>query len=353
MLVTIVPSLQHLAIVKISVCVYTNPEVRKFENNLRGGFGFYDTLEREWISFIRERVSHCALQEASQKKVIDFMRPLSLELCVWHKHLNEMFAFLAHTITPVWNSTGTIDQLRTAKKLVHCQDLPFLERFSLACHFWMTDDILEIWKEKPLQEREKVIQNMRRNKFSLFMNEKVLKLRKEFLNKWIEWIEEGAVDHKQYYFYCFALFSMPYLPMQSHLLKKASPQAALDALRDRLRNSFRLNDLDCVCLLNLDVNYQEELFKTVPLGLLMALLHHPLQNNFLKMAQLLWDYLTEKEFDELLFSICLKLRQGWKDYDYRDLLKNFICRSPREFKTLDKKSAFFRSFESTLSEYLE
>ncbi|GFY60260.1 uncharacterized protein TNIN_500181 [Trichonephila inaurata madagascariensis] len=353
MLVTIVPSLQHLAIVKIAVCVYTSPEVRKFEKNMMGCFGFSEIHEREWISFIRERVSHCALQEKFQKKVIDFMKPLSLELCLWHTHLNKMFVFHAPTITPVWNSAGTIDQLRTARKLVHCQDLPFLERFSLACHFWMTDDVLEIWKETPLQEREKAIQNMRRNEFSLFMNEKVRKLRKEFLNKWIEWMDEGAVDHEQYYFYCFSLFSMPYLPMQSYLLKKASPQATLDALRDRLRSNPRLNDLEYACLLNLDVNYQEELRKTEPYGLLMAFLHHPLQNHFLKMAELVGDYLKEEEFDNLLFSIFLKLREGWKDYDYRDLLKNFFFRSPMEFRMLDKKSAFFRSFASILSEYLE
>ncbi|GFQ71708.1 uncharacterized protein TNCT_676861 [Trichonephila clavata] len=353
MLVTIVPSLQKLAIVKIAVCVYTNPEVREFENNSMGHFGFYATHERNWVSFIRERVSQCELREDFQKKVITYMKPLSLELSSWHRCLRDMFVFLAEDISPVWSSSGAIDQLRTAKKLVHCQDLPFLERFSLACLFWMSDDILKIWEKASSQEKEKAIRNVIRNEFSIFMNEADRKLRSEFLKKWITWIKKGAVDHEQYYFYGFALFSMPYIPMQSHLLTKSSPQLVLESLGIRLRSNGRLNNLEYICLVNLDVKYQNELYKTKPYGLLRAFLHWPLQSHFLEMADRLWSYLTEDDFDQLLCSILEKLRQGWEDANYGDLLKRFFFRSPKEFRILDKKSAFFRSHAPVLFDYFD
>ncbi|GFX55648.1 hypothetical protein TNCV_269361 [Trichonephila clavipes] len=169
----------------------------------------------------------------------------------------------------------------------------------------------------------------------------------EFLNKWIEWVKEGVTEEGLCYFYCYAISAVEHIPMQSSLLKKANQRLTLNLLEEKLIKNGRLNDMECICLFNLDVKEQGEFYKTNPFHLLMVFLQWPLQNLFLKMADRLWIHLKRVDFNALLYAIRHKINNDWRDFDYKDLLKNFCTRSPYHFRDCDHKSeterAGFRS----------
>ncbi|GFX55651.1 uncharacterized protein TNCV_269391 [Trichonephila clavipes] len=347
MSVKFIPSLKAFACVKIALAVYFSPEVREFEKKLNCP-AFCDSCVELWELFLRERVSRCPLSLLLQRNVITFIKILSSELSLWRKNHSEMLIFDPYSVNPVWNSFGIIDTLRTAVELVHCKGLHFEQRFTLACYYWLTKDMLQIWEKASSQEKEILIQNVDTSKISTTFATsnpdiyKSLKFRNEFLNKWIEWINKGVTEKGLCYFYCYAISAVEHIPMQSSLLKQANQRLTLHLLEEKLIKNGRLNDMECICLFNLDVIEQEELCKRNPFHLLMVFLQWPLQNLFLEMADRLWIHLKRADFNVLLHAIRHKINNDWRDFDYKDLLKKFCILSPYHFQDCDHKSEMER-----------
>ncbi|GFY68848.1 uncharacterized protein TNIN_432181 [Trichonephila inaurata madagascariensis] len=344
-----IPSLKHLASVKIALAVHTHPEVMEFEKKFNSPACCYPRGEL-WVQFFKKRVSRCPLSLELQENVITFIKSLISELSLWRKNHSEMLIFDPYSINPVWNSFGLIDTLRTAVELVNCKGLHFEQRFTLACYYWLTKEMLQIWKNASPQEKEILIQNVDTSKISpTFATSnpdryQSLKLRNEFLNKWIEWIKEGATEEGLCYFYCYAISSMKHIPMQSSLLKQANQRLTLDLLEKKLRRNGKMNDMECICFLNLDVKEQEELYKTDPYHILMVFLQWPLQNLFLEVADRLWIHLRRVEFNALLDEMQHKINSGWKDFDYVDLFKKFANTVRSSVSKVVLKEEFGKSF---------
>ncbi|GFX55649.1 hypothetical protein TNCV_269371 [Trichonephila clavipes] len=68
------------------------------------------------------------------------------ELSLWRKNHSEMLIFDPYSVNPVWNSFGIIDTLRTAVELIYCKGLHFEQRFTLACYYWLTKEMLDMGK---------------------------------------------------------------------------------------------------------------------------------------------------------------------------------------------------------------
>ncbi|GFQ98220.1 hypothetical protein TNCT_253341 [Trichonephila clavata] len=129
-------SLEHLALSKVAVEIYTSPEVREYERKLVQPF--YYTYNAFWEPFVWEKVSSWVPFEVIQDKIVGAIKPLSNELLMWKAdHCKILGPNAEEKISFCWKPEGTIDRLETAKSLIHDKDFTIGQRFILACYYWL------------------------------------------------------------------------------------------------------------------------------------------------------------------------------------------------------------------------
>ncbi|GFT46298.1 hypothetical protein NPIL_579721 [Nephila pilipes] len=190
MTANILPTLQHLAGVKVAVALYTNPELIAIEMKLNW-FSWNFIHEQ----YAREKVSYCALPEMLQEKVVSIMKTLSSERNKWLLYHGEFFGYDIYKINNLWNSLGVIDRFETAKRLVECEDLKLKDRFKFACYYGIRKKVKQLWKKLSLKERKEL-----ENESHVFQHYSELaacdSLEPErslmYIGEWIEWLKNGV-----------------------------------------------------------------------------------------------------------------------------------------------------------------
>ncbi|GFX55620.1 uncharacterized protein TNCV_269081 [Trichonephila clavipes] len=320
MLVNYVPSLLHIASVKVATAIYMGREIQEFEKNpqIRS---FFNTHGEKWEPFVSLKVSQCALPVELQEKIVALMRPLSFELNTWFLDHIQFFQNQRYDIYIVWNSYGMIDRLKTIERCIFTNCVPIDYRIHLACQYKIWTGIMELFEEAPWYDEvtkkkisHEVLSIYSSNLYpDLVRNMRCLIIERKFPNHPPEW---PVVRN---------------FPRIQRLVKRDREFGAWIFTEWLLGKDF-LTDDDRVCFFNLDVGEQEELLKEIPFHMLMLLLQWPLQTQFLEVVDRLWTCITKEEFFKLLLLIHSKIEKGWRDFDYIDLMKTFWSRSPRHFQ---------------------
>ncbi|GFR31023.1 uncharacterized protein TNCT_366801 [Trichonephila clavata] len=127
---------------------------------------------------------------------------------------------------------------------------------------------------------------------------------------------------------------------------KLTPTKKQEWLTSAVRfRSLQYDDL-CFCLSHIDENVKEKLFEACSRQILEYFLEWPMQPFFLRMAACLWKYLDEKEFQYLLDVIVYqRILVGWCGFNYIELLREFWNQSTAVCKEYVMMSSFYPSLK--------
>ncbi|GFS69455.1 uncharacterized protein NPIL_264621 [Nephila pilipes] len=325
MSVNFVLTLEHIALVKVTTILISNPDFQKHMCNYNG----FSPIE--FLEMIEEKISQCELPKLLQKRVINTAKPIRDELCTWKKiHEDILYCYWFKAIDLCWSPAGIINEVETAKRLLCCNKLNFNRKFRLACEYWLTNDVLKLWEEASVCEKKSLIEAIGSDS----LNEMVL-------YKWVQWLQERKESDVQFPYTEEILSERNKVPPPTDLFQKVSLQKAQRYLSCILK--WYPTSMKRICLSKIDINgHSESFIKEHCYNILWMFLEWPLQFQFLQMAVKLQPHITGDCFESLLFHLFeRKIRAGCKDFDYENLLRDFWAQSPNHLKDAAKKRGIF------------
>lgn len=323
-------SLQHLSLIQSAIVVCSDPLVKKLT----------DDFEIPLCLFSNDMLENCMSMKRSMKlpqnlemEVMKLLKPISLEIEKWKEdHSRVIDTGIDLTNYFVWKNAGIIDRQATAMALIQSDHLLDVKhRFALACFYCFSGPITTLWKEISPLGKTRIV------------------CRSEIVHLWKSWLESGSVDMNDSFFYWSLLDDNPFATC--FVLSKLSPEERdkyLESIHSKI-GPLSVNVL-AFCYTQLDENSRTRLFQKYPLKMLQWFLNWPLQGLFLEKAEIACEYLSELEFQAILFFIFSeRILTSWQDFNYVDLLQKFWNQSPSKFKSFVLNGAhgplFQRIFE--------
>ncbi|GIY96547.1 uncharacterized protein CEXT_556901 [Caerostris extrusa] len=328
--ITYVLTLEEMAIIKIAVALYNDPVLRPFIDKLRvndrvASFSCEYNF-REWNVIFEKAMTRIStfVPALLQKKVVNLLKTIHNEIERWWADHHVFFILLSNIDIHgnlCWKSEGTIDRIKTVKKLVQMEELGVSTRLLLACTYFLEKEISILWnKMSPL---DKLVIHRITGNISVEFWGKCLKRRntpwtnlaKKYLQPPEGWVlEPSRIRLSSFY----------------HALSSGAKRdfTACFVRPERIHN----DDLR-FCLFQMNEIEKKEMLETYPHIILDTLLQWPLQSLFMKIADLVWDHLPECEYLNLLHIILYrKILKEMNDFDYIQLLAEFWKHSPSHFK---------------------
>ncbi|CAL1297465.1 unnamed protein product [Larinioides sclopetarius] len=154
-----VPNLERIAMMKVALLLYNNPELRKvYYSRFVSPTDFVPTEYIDRIHLIDDRISRLFLPELLQERllVITFHVDLWLfKLFELHKNVSSMFGecqcFKGILERDSLSMThGILDGRKTLSKLACDQEIDLAFRFTLASGLYMDNIIIAIFEQMPL-----------------------------------------------------------------------------------------------------------------------------------------------------------------------------------------------------------
>ncbi|GBN41770.1 hypothetical protein AVEN_26681-1 [Araneus ventricosus] len=308
-----------MSLVKVAIAIYNVSKSFDLEKESELPLCLFPDKELE--AFFKDKVSKTHLPKQLQKKVIFLIRPISFEVEKWkmrHSKILDLNVDLQKFLS--WKSEGTIDRHRTAMKLIQNDILPISKSFVLACLYCLSEFAESLWiRMSELQRRQLV-----------YENELSPSLVKYYIAKLQGRNIELRVD------YCHTVIAFRYLLAQ--LTPEQRKISVLFVVRLNSQDTHVLR----YCLSQMEKNEQAKVFENYPLQVLSCFLEWPWQPFFIEVANQLWDYLPKYNFCSFLeFILNERIVPGWKDFDYEELLLQFWCQSPSNFKDYVKQDRNF------------
>ncbi|GBN01425.1 hypothetical protein AVEN_3176-1 [Araneus ventricosus] len=256
-----------------------------------------------------------------------------------------------------WTSTGTVDYRKTAEALVRSDVVDIVKRYKLACLYCLEDYIPEFWKELPEENK------------GTFYHEKATSLiaelplhfcwpyilkgeeykldfmpRSSFGRTWIRRLEDPSRTRFHQYAFQHSSFignktaAEYFFQKLTHEQRDASlVQTAVDVVRYRTRYfriAFQLtkgkfSDVLSYLLSQMTPEEQIQIFKELPCEILRCFMEWPCQNLFFDLADVIWTFLPESNYKDLLSEIYWIIEDS--GYYHPNLLQNLFLRSPIDF----------------------
>ncbi|GFT16018.1 uncharacterized protein NPIL_378551 [Nephila pilipes] len=351
-------SLQHLALVRVAITVYNSPEITDIKEKFKNALGSTDS--REWKPLMLEKLKNSVLPDILHEKLLSILQPISLEIESWKE---DMLDCVIHKPLDIcWKSIGMIDREETAKRFVRSNDSDVLQRFAMACSFWMFDDVQKIWNKATVYERIHIEMTLMQEKKHSTSNEteernpKRSKTNKvsEFWVMWFNWLHNGANPTTRY-------------PSQQQrdrnkslswsftVLSETSPQQTLPIckLHELMQQKYISKNYGHMYFSCRDDTLKTNYLQKAPLMILEYFLRWPLQFKFLEIAGLAWNHLKKSDFFSIMLYIYQqKISKCCSDFDYVSLLQEFWDQSPEHFKAYAKERGRFIWIKNYINEKL-
>ncbi|GFY78026.1 uncharacterized protein TNIN_92081 [Trichonephila inaurata madagascariensis] len=346
-----VPSLEHLALVKVAISIHNSSEFLESKEKFRLSCDSFDMFPVKRV--FREILLKLVIPDRLCEKLLGIIKPISNEIDTWKM---ELLSFGIHKQLDIClTSSGTIDRMETAKKFVRSEDQNVVERFALACHFWMTDDVLKMWNKASVDEKIHIEKELLHPKDSFCCCLRSPRLRTEvqfqrlesthYLKRWFGWLHDGGDPCTQRHFLKESLFLLSCANPTPNMLRAFPPQMLRVLIKHKYDTFYGRAYFSC-----LDYNQKLRFFQQEPLAVLRDYLKWPLQFKFLEMAGQAWNYMTVKDFYDLLYTISEEKMSPRSleidhesDFDYEGLLHEFWEQSPHHLKISAKEFYVSRS----------
>ncbi|GFT30484.1 uncharacterized protein NPIL_10231 [Nephila pilipes] len=334
-----VPSLEYMTLVKISVSIINNPQVREYAGNCSRLWDkdyrhccicYSDGRKR----IFRQIMSSLPIPEVLQEKIVHVTQLMHCEFQRWrHKNFEIFRVDFGQLNNICWNFLGAIDYMETAKILVRSEDFTFPQLFPIACNHWLADDVQRMWRAASTTDKETV----RRNVVTQYKYGRNFGL-EVGMKLWIKWLDDGAVRGRLFAYVGGLTYLSRVIPPPIEIFQNLLPVDA-KSLRKRILSVHFDTSIGRDFFSKMDATLRMELFKEKPYSALAMFLRWPLQTEFLELATHLYPFLNGYTFTELIHTIISEKCAPYQSYfDYKNLLNSFWSQSPDALKREAKMS---------------
>ncbi|GBM28331.1 hypothetical protein AVEN_229515-1 [Araneus ventricosus] len=335
----LVPSVQHMAGVMIALAMYYDKDIENvLEAEIKLPFR-HRYLERDRLELWKliemktvEKLSF--LPNLLNVRLSKCIRPIHEETCQWirdHKSLLKLSStkcYLTCKSILCWKANGTIDRIKTAKKLVQDTNIDVKTRFAIACTYFLEGEVLSLW----YGDNEVNVLSISRNGTNAAVRFWVKHLKKGYWRKHsLKAMINGYFKIPRIQRSGIPLRISSFFPYLSYETKKRY-FSRVDYITGVHQDDFRL------CMQIMDERERVELFCKYPAYSLCCFLEWPLQSLFMEMAHRLWSHMNKYQFHAVLDYIVMNyILKGLDDFDYVELLKEFWRLIPAFLKDEIKK----------------
>ncbi|KAF8797233.1 uncharacterized protein LOC129981794 [Argiope bruennichi] len=359
MALNFLPSLQHIAAVKVALAVYYDDIIHSFnefiladEFDQIGSFHISQSREervKQRRKEMRRQLSPL-LPKALVDQVVNILQPIVDELYFWVRDYicvikNIQKSHIANNLC--WKSEGTIDRIKTSRQLVRNESIDKRVRFVLACiHFW-EQDVLQLWRSMTSKERGKIS-----------------RIDSNFaVGFWMKWLKKNAVSPWTQYFpeYLNLASLEPIIIFDyKHKNSRIRLSSFFAELNRYYKNFFldgfwpkhaHIDDLFHCYYLTAETDRPVVFpLNTKAKHVLCVYIDWPLQSHLFEVLNKMWDQLTPNCFEHLLrYIVNQKLSHSMEDFDYLKLLKDLWNRIPDDVKEYIKGKTTYLFVEPLLS----
>ncbi|GFT16009.1 uncharacterized protein NPIL_378521 [Nephila pilipes] len=324
-------SLEHLALIKIAVDIYNDPEIRSFENE---SYSITSMPMEKLEPLVKKKMLNLDIFPRLQKRIIGLMRPISYEITTWLQDHHDVLEIktLEPSIEFSWQSNGTINRLKTAKNIMRSEDFSVLMRFRMACIYWSEEDARRLWKDLHPSDRSYIPDTYLCEQRPIWDN---------IMIDWTSYLESDLDDWTQFFHAPLSIYCREGATLQGLLFQHLTPQERMLVFKEVMAESPVYKKR--FCLSQMTANEREEIFAKEPFQVLRTFLNWPLQLKFLDVVESIMMQLTKQHFYCLLHEIISeKIKIQWNDYDYVELLQKLWERSPGHFKQYVAQKEFFK-----------
>ncbi|GFT63241.1 uncharacterized protein NPIL_464011 [Nephila pilipes] len=274
-----------------------------------------------WEELVEKKISSFSLPPVLRAELIDVIRSTAAEIDQWIKdNYRNLLHYLqegrsAHCYFQ-WNSHGKIDREKTARTLINIEGLHNEDRFYLALHYGIIDDMFS-YKFGKLPER---------------------------LEGTCRWRYCAGLMWEA----CSGESDLKYIAQLNPVFQSTAEQN-LQCINFLISKKYIQYEDLLFCLSQVSDDEREVIFKTYRLRILKYFLDWPFQCQFIEAAKRLLPYLTESDFRDILVVILYeRITLGRKDFDYINLLREFWSVIPTRKKELIEKDAIYENLKYTL-----
>ncbi|GBM03276.1 hypothetical protein AVEN_142562-1 [Araneus ventricosus] len=340
-----------MAAVKIAIGVLYDSEIEKMLQEERKyprgiiAIKFYSDRHELWKMIQMKAAEKLPFLPNSLKtSVCKYIQSLHVESEDWIKdhmfllNLDPLHCNLVYKTIFCWKSDGTINRVKTAKKIAQNKNIDPNSRFILACTYFLEDEVLAIWHG----HKEVKKKSMR------------IKGTNSAVRFWMKWLKKGSVTPWRLMvddYFSFPCFRRSDIPLRfSSFFPYLSQESRA--------NYFGYFDLGLQCfdkdgffsyLCEIDEAERTELLQLIPRDALRYCLKWPFQTLFIEMANQLESYMKGSDFEIVFLEIVSSIMCGLHDFDYVELLKEFWNLSPSFKEEIKKCEIFSKVMEAILN----
>ncbi|GBN15516.1 hypothetical protein AVEN_52275-1 [Araneus ventricosus] len=377
-------SLKDMAIRRLASVLFKESNILASISNFHCKFSLCDEVWRETVEDkLPDEISKLGLPKSLTKLLIDTVKPMGLQVGRWkefhEEYLHDSHGEEIHFDVPIleklrWTTAGAVDYRKTAEELVRSDVIDIVKRYKLSCLYCMEDYIPMFWKELPKDNKRYFCRKTERCFQSgglglEFWWPYIIKGQESNLDNLTRSYRRNQITFHQYAFQCSAekgnKTAVEYFFQQlTHGEKEVSLMSAtrslltydyttrnyLDREDDKEFPSVTFSELLSYLLSVMTPDQQMRIFQEQPCEILEWFLEWPFQDIFTEIADLIWDFLPERDYNFVL----RRIHGQFKDSDYYclKLFQEFFLRIPSDFwkSFVDRQCEFDSPFYTILLE---
>ncbi|GBM92256.1 hypothetical protein AVEN_212540-1 [Araneus ventricosus] len=349
--------LKQLALIKVAIGLWNQDDVlSSMKKPPSDDKSLTNSPMREWantlIMKVKEKVPTLLLPDPLREELIHLIPPIGSEMLRWKLHHRFLISSDATDVLDqiCWTSQGTVDYRETAVRLIRQERVDIVSSYKLACLYCLDDNIQAIWgklseddkacfynKEDPghFQRQNTLVTfwtcslNGDTNILNFLYNARGRKPERTLFQEAFECEAMSGNKVATEYFFQKLTFE----EREASLVKTA----ALVAFK-RWCKSYEPHDFPpenfsavvCYLLPQMSEEEQMEIFKGNVDILRYCFLHWPFQNLFMKLAGLVWPFLSVSDYQRLLKSLISNCRMSV--FNHEKLFREFFLQSPSHFR---------------------
>ncbi|GBM67601.1 hypothetical protein AVEN_44749-1 [Araneus ventricosus] len=350
-------SLKEIAMRKIIAGIYQESDILapigKFQFKLMCCNEYHKRWRETVEENVKQKISKLVLPQSLKKQLNCIAKLMGFHLRDWKEfHECYLFEFEEQFDIPVlekmcWTTAGTVDYRKTAEELIRYGVVDIEKRYQLACLYCLEDFISVLWEELS-EDIKRVFYN--EDETSQILHPHLYRCWPYILKGEESKLDNLSRSHRNQFTFTHIVFEysattgnktaaeyffqkLTHEERESSLIRAARGVLADKNLLEASEScdSFpkeNLPDVLCYLLSRLSPKQQMKIFKEKPSQVLRCFFYWPWQDLFLEIAELIWNFLPESHYDDLLKKIGLIN----SEYLFPSLYQKFFIHSPRDFK---------------------
>ncbi|GIY99757.1 uncharacterized protein CEXT_646871 [Caerostris extrusa] len=352
----IMPSLKHMAFRTITATMWNQKDIKQLATEFCFQSMNGKTKNQLWHTVVedtvKQNVRKLYMPESLISEVIKLVKPIGLEISKWIKfHIS--FLDDAQFVILILDklsctSLGTVNYKKTAEFIVRDEQLDLVKRYKLACVYCLESDIPALWEQLPRSDKRRFY--CKDNPSKHIQHELVLiwtyfiKGEANKLNRRINLLLEDCSFNE--YAFKYAAHSGNRVATE-HFFQKLTTKERKGCLVETTQCVAKTRcDLDygcthdfpkeCYCdvlaylLLQCNEADQVKVFQKYPYRVLKCFISWPWQDHFIQIAERMWPFLPEFDYNTLLRILTENINIF--GYNYHKIIRKFWLQSPISFK---------------------